>query len=89
MKKAVRLLISGNVQGVLFRRFVKDSANKNGVTGFVRNLEDGRVEVFLEGNPEEVDKMVLICNKGPAYSYTRQVEQKEEKLQDFKDFKIL
>ena len=48
MKKAVKLFISGNVQGVFFRAFIKEEAEKNNVKGFVRNLEDGRIEIFLE-----------------------------------------
>jgi len=89
MKKSIRLLISGTVQGVFFRRFVKDNADKNDVRGFVRNLEDGRLEVFLEGDSEKVDNMIEICRRGPAHSNLRKLEEKDEKFQDFKDFKIL
>jgi acylphosphatase len=89
MKKAVRLAISGTVQGVFFRRFVKDNADKNNVRGFVRNLEDGRLEVFLEGEQESVDNMIAICKRGPAHSNLRRIEEKEEKFQDFKEFKII
>jgi len=55
----------------------------------VRNLEDGRVEVFLEGNPEDVNKMIELCKKGQKHSIIRNVEIKEEKFQDFKTFKVL
>lgn len=89
MKKAVRLFISGTVQGIFFRRFVKDNADKNDVRGFVRNLEDGRIEIFLEGDQEKVDNMVQICKRGPAHSVLRKVEEKPESFQDFKEFKIL
>lgn len=89
MKKSVRLLISGTVQGVFFRRFVKDNADKNDVRGFVRNLEDGRLEVFLEGDTEKVESMIAVCKRGPAHSNLRKVEEKEEKFQDFREFKIL
>lgn len=89
MKKAVHLFISGAVQGVFFRRFVKDNADKHNVKGFVRNLEDGRVEVFLEGSQEDVDCMIAICEQGPASSKLRKFEEKEERFQDFQDFKIL
>ena len=89
MKKAARLFISGTVQGVFFRRFVKDNAEKNNVMGFVRNLEDGRIEVFLEGDQEKVDNMIAICKRGPAHSNLRKIEEKEEKFQDFKEFKIM
>lgn len=89
MKKSVRLYISGVVQGVFFRQFVKENAEKYNVKGFMRNLEDGRVEIFLEGDIEPVNAMIELCSKGPKYSQIKNVEIKEEKLQDFKEFKIL
>ena len=89
MKKAIRLYISGIVQGVFFRAFIKENAEKLGVKGFIRNLEDGRVEVFIEGNPDEVRKMIEICKKGPRHSEIKNVEEKQEKFQDFKQFKVL
>ena len=89
MKKSVRVYISGTVQGVFFRGFIKENAEKLGVKGFVRNLDDGRVEVFLEGNIEEVKKMIGICKKGPRHSEIKHNEIKEERFQDFKQFKVL
>jgi len=85
----VRLYISGTVQDVFYRPFIKENAEKLGIKGFVRNLEDGRVEVFIEGNPEEVRKMIEICKKGPKHSQIRDVEMKNERFQDFKVFKVL
>lgn len=89
MKKSVRLYVEGTVQGVFFRNFVKENAEKENVHGFVRNLEDGRIEVFLEGDNEKVDRMVELCKKGPRHSQIRNVVLKEEKFQDFRDFKVL
>jgi len=89
MKKTVRLYISGSVQGIFFRQFVKDNAERNDLKGFVRNLEDGRVEVFIEGDLENVEKMIELCKKGPKHSQIRNVEEKEEKFQGLKEFKIL
>lgn len=89
MKKSVRLLISGTVQGVFFRKFVKDHADKSNVRGFVRNLEDGRLEVFLEGDSDNVDNMISICKRGPNHSNLRQIEEKDERFQDFKEFRIM
>jgi acylphosphatase len=89
MKKSVRLYISGTVQGAFFRGFIKENAEKLDVKGFVRNLDDGRVEAFLEGNPDEVKKMIQICKKGPKHSEIKSVEEKIEKFQDFKSFKVL
>ncbi len=89
MKKSIRLYVTGTVQGIFYRAFVKENAEKINVKGFVRNLEDGRVEVFLEGNPEEVKKMIELCKKGPKHSIIKNVEEKLERFQDFKTFKIL
>lgn len=83
------MYISGTVQGIFFRQFVKDNAERYNLRGFVRNLEDGRVEVFVEGDIENVDKMIESCQKGPKHSQIKKVDVKEEKFQDFKEFKIL
>ena len=89
MKKSVRVYINGTVQGVFFRMFVKENAERYNVKGFVRNLEDGRIEVFLEGNVNEVNKMIELCKKGPKHAQIRNVEIKPERFQDFKVFKVL
>ncbi|MFH1801267.1 MAG: acylphosphatase [archaeon] len=89
MKKSVRIYIEGIVQGLFFRAFVKENAERYNVKGFVRNLEDGRVEVFLEGNTKEVDKMIELCKKGPKHAQIKNVEIKPERFQDFKNFKVM
>ncbi len=89
MKKSIRLYITGTVQGVFFRGFVKENAERYNVKGFIRNLEDGRIEVFLEGNAKEVNKMIELCKKGPKHSMIRNVEEKPERFQDMKGFKVL
>lgn len=89
MKKSVRLYISGTVQGIFFRSFIKSNAEKFNVKGFTRNLEDSRVEVFLEGDAGVVNTMIELCSKGPKHSIIRNVEEKVERFQDFKTFKIL
>ena len=89
MKKAVRLYIDGIVQGIFFRSFIKENAERHNLKGFTRNLENGKVEVFIEGNPDDIDKMIEICKKGPKHSDIRNVEVKEEKFQDFKEFRVL
>ena len=89
MKKSVRLYINGTVQGVFFRAFIKENAERNNVKGFVRNLEDGRVEIFLEGNVDDVNKMIELCKNGPKHSKIEKVEEKSEGFQGFKEFKVL
>jgi len=89
MKKSVRVYITGTVQGIFFRAFVKENAERQNVKGFVRNLDDGRVEIFLEGDSDNVNKMIELCQKGPRHSQIRNVEIKPERFQDFKVFKVL
>jgi acylphosphatase len=89
MKKSVRLTIQGSVQPVFFNRFVKENADKLGIKGFVRNKGDGIMEIFAEGNVNEVNDMVLKCKTGPQHAMIRNINEKEEKFQDFKDFKIM
>lgn len=89
MKKSVRLYIDGTVQGVFFRMFVKENAERFNVKGFVRNLEDKRIEAFLEGDSESVNKMIELCKKGPKHSKIKKVEIKPESFQSFRVFKIL
>ena len=89
MKKSVRIYITGVVQGVFFRAFVKDNAEKNNVRGFSRNLQDGRIEIFLEGDASDVNTMIELCRQGPKHSQIKNVEMKREKFQGFREFKIL
>lgn len=89
MRKAMRLSITGNLQSMFFKLFIKENADKLNVKGFLRILENGKVEIFLEGENENVITMAEICKIGPKYAQVRAVEQKDERLQDFKDFKIL
>ena len=89
MKKAVKVFISGNVQGVFFRSFIKEQADKLNIKGYVRNLEDGRVEAVLEGNVEDVNKMIELSKKGAPHSVVKNVSIEERSIGDSKDFKVL
>jgi acylphosphatase len=89
MMKTVRLKINGQVQGVFFRKFVKDNADEIGISGHVRNLESGEVEVMAEGSPECVDKMIAICKRGAPHSNVKDVDIQELNHIGFDDFKIL
>jgi len=89
MKKAMRLYINGSLQSLFFKQFIKNNADSYKVKGFLRCREDGKVEIFIEGDSDKVDAMAAICKRGPKYSQIRSVEEKEERFQGFQDFKIL
>jgi len=89
MKKSTRLLLTGSVQGMFFEQFIKENADKQNVRGYVRQLENGKVEIFLEGDSVNVAQMLSVCKRGSKHSQIRNFEEKAERFQDFKDFKIL
>jgi acylphosphatase len=72
-KQAKRYLVSGMVQGVGFRYFAQAAAEKLGVGGFVRNLRDGRVEVFVMGTPQQHQELRAILERGPRFSSVEEV----------------
>ena len=87
--KTNKIIITGTVQGVFFRQFVKGQAERLELKGFARNLDDGKVEVVVEGRDENVNEMVLACKKGPPQSEIKGLEQEEINHQSFDNFKIL
>lgn len=66
--------VSGTVQGVYYRANTRETARTHGVDGWVRNLEDGRVEAVFEGPPEDVESMVEWCHEGSPAADVEDVE---------------
>ena len=62
--KRYKAVITGNVQGVGLRVFVVDNASKLGITGWVRNMADGTVEMEAQGNPDKLDQLFATIKKG-------------------------
>lgn len=62
--KRYKAVITGNVQGVGLRVFVVDNASKLGITGWVRNMADGTVEIEAQGNPDKLDQLFATIKKG-------------------------
>lgn len=87
--KTLRIYISGTVQGILFRKFIEGEANRIGVRGYVRNLEDGRVETVIEGTEDKIAEMIEICKTGNPHSQIRSLEIIPITHQGFIGFKIL
>ncbi len=85
-----RIFVLGFVQGVGFRRFVKKNALNLGLKGWVKNLPDGRVEVFVQGSKENIEKLVKICEKGTFFSDIKSIQVEwEEDSGELLDFQIL
>lgn len=89
MKARVRVYISGMVQGVFFRYETKKRALRHGISGWVRNLEDGRVEALFEGETEAIEKMLNFCRKGPPGADVQNLEVNTETWQgESQDFTV-
>ncbi len=83
------VFISGKVQGVYFRVYTRDEAARLGLTGWVRNRRDGRVEAVFEGEESAVEEILAWCRKGPPASRVDKVEVVEEPYTgEYKDFTI-
>lgn len=87
-RKRAHVYVSGRVQGVFFRATTRDRAQETGVDGWVKNLDDGRVEAVFEGDPEAVDAMVEFCYEGSDMASVSTVEVKEEEPEGIDGFEI-
>jgi acylphosphatase len=85
---ARRYLVAGRVQGVGFRYFVERVAAELGVTGYTRNLADGRVEVYAVGTAPRLSELSGLLWRGPRMAGVRAVEEHEAPVADYTDFRI-
>jgi acylphosphatase len=85
---ARRFVISGRVQGVGFRWFTRDAAVREGAKGWVRNLPDGRVEAFVEGDAESVERVERALRHGPGGARVQHVDVVDDVAGGHKDFSI-
>jgi acylphosphatase len=86
----IHAFISGRVQGVGFRNFTQRAAKGLKVTGWVKNLDDGRVELVAEGDEKALAELEKQVRKGPRPARVKDVEIKREKATGlFEDFKIV
>lgn len=89
MRVRAHMFIIGRVQGVFFRSETRREARRYSVTGWVRNLPDGRVEAVFEGEKEGVEKLIEFCKRGPPGARVTKTEVVEEAYAgEFSDFQI-
>ena len=88
-KVKAHVFIEGRVQGVFFRANTREEANLLGLTGWVKNCWDGRVEAVFEGEKEKVEKVISWCKKGPPGSLVKNVEiNREQATGEYDTFSI-
>jgi acylphosphatase len=88
-KERLHLFVSGRVQGVFFRASTRDTARNMDLTGWVRNLPDGRVEALFEGDEEALVRILEWCRSGPPGALPEDLEPRWEKYGgEFSDFRV-
>ena len=85
---ARRWIVRGRVQGVGYRYFAQRAAVELGLTGYARNLDDGRVEVYAVGPVAKLSKLAGMLHRGPQWSDVRGVEEQEAAIQEYGTFRI-
>jgi acylphosphatase len=81
-------LVRGRVQGVGYRYFAQRAAAGLGLTGYARNLDDGRVEVYAAGPEEKLSQLAGMLHRGPQWSDVRGVDEEETAVHDYGSFRI-
>ncbi|MBS7625513.1 acylphosphatase [Candidatus Bathyarchaeota archaeon] len=90
MKVRAHIYVSGHVQGVFFRHETRKHALRLGVSGWIRNLPDGRVEAIFEGEKDAVDDILDFCRRGPPGAIVKDVEvQWAPWTGEFQGFRII
>jgi acylphosphatase len=85
----LHVFVTGIVQGVNFRHYARQQAQALGLSGWVRNLPDGRVEAVFEGNQQAVEAMVDWCRQGPSSARVEEVQViRGEEPQGLSGFRI-
>jgi len=89
MKIRAHIIVSGKVQGVFYRAETASKAKRLNITGWIRNLPDGRVEAVFEGESTEVEKMLAFCSRGPANAYVVSMDvRRQEWKGEFENFTV-
>lgn len=86
--KQAHIIISGQVQGVGYRYFVRSNARKLGLVGWVRNTSNGKVEAILQGSQDQIEEMLGLCRQGPMLAEVKDIEVEWEDKENFEEFTI-
>ena len=87
-EERAHVLVSGRVQGVSFRDATRSQAEQLGLSGWVRNTQDGQVEAVFEGVPETVQQMIEWCKSGPSSADVEDVSVENEQPENLSGFEV-
>lgn len=83
---AATIFVSGKVQGVFYREWAVSKAREYGVSGYVRNLADGRVEVFAQGEETTLERFIVRLHEGPPAAVVEDLAVEEAERQPLDSF---
>tara|TARA_B100000953_G_scaffold163872_1_gene135245 strand:+ start:897 stop:1169 length:273 start_codon:yes stop_codon:yes gene_type:complete len=83
---ARRLIVHGRVQGVWYRNWTVEAARDLGLTGWVRNRDDGTVEIHSEGKPDAIDCLIELAKDGPPAARVERIDREEAEPENFESF---
>lgn len=89
MITARKIIVTGQVQGVFFRRFVVEHALRLGINGYVVNKNDGSVEIIAEGDTESLDQFITLCKQGPKNAQVERLTVQTVAPNGYSEFKIM
>lgn len=88
MLQTYSIKVTGKVQGVYYRQGAKEKATALGLTGYVKNLPDGSVQIMASGNTDQLLQLVLWCRQGPARAIVEEVQVETQPPTLFMGFRI-
>jgi acylphosphatase len=87
-EERAHVFVSGRVQGVSFRDATRSQAEQLGLSGWVRNTQDGQVEAVFEGDPDTVQQIIEWCKSGPSSADVEDVSVENEQPVNLSGFKV-
>jgi len=87
--QTISILVKGLVQGVYYRQSAKEKAISLSITGTVKNLPDGEVELIATGDAAQLKDLINWCRQGPSRAIVTEIKTNELPLQQFSDFRII
>jgi acylphosphatase len=84
--KRAKILLGGKVQGVFFRDFAKQNANRLGIVGYAKNNKDGTLEIVAQGEERKLEEFVRLCKKGPIFAKVESATVANESIADVGEY---
>jgi len=89
MLQTISITVKGKVQGIFYRQSAKELAHQLGISGQIKNLPDGNVQIIATGTKVQLDQLMEWCKKGPPNAIVAGINFRELPLQEFSHFTIV